>query len=412
MGGPVTATTNVTAARYVQAPAGSSPPDGAPLLPTPAPVPLDSMAMLYKFLADENCNDTKSAKQDAAQKADERKKALDDLHAALEAAEKAAQEKHGFFDSIGLGGLVGIATANPILVMADMSMHMAKVTPDFIRHFEEKNQDLIAGATKVYAGMSNAAALLEGHNMTAALALGGLVVQETKVFGKDASDWAGTTMLLAGTTDRASAFVSVAADKHTAVASSVRKLEDETRDYTKWAAMAGMAVAGVGTIIASGGTATAVVVGIGLALSTSGFLVNETHCLDKLVGSEAAMWIGAGLMAGGAVMSGVGAATAAGTSATSLARSLSVGGSVLEGTAEYRQGAERVQDAVVEFEVEAHNNDGKEAEMRAEKMLRMLNDILDVAEGLKDDLTKGRELVVGMMNTKDETQLTAARMKV
>lgn len=394
----------------------------APLLPEPVAFSADALVALQQLFAQSNREDAASAKIDVERKSQEKKAAQQREAEALEHARKAQEEKGGLFDSMGIGSLVGIVTANPILVIADMSMHMARLTPDFLRDFEKGNKDSIELATKLYCAVGNAGVLADGiitpESLRAAIALGGLLVQETGVFGKEASDWAGAGMIVAGSQDGRAAATVLVADKDSAVADEIRDVERDTQEYTKWAAVAGMVLAASAAAVGSFGTAafvsTVIVVSIGVALSAGGFAVAETKCLDEALGKGASTWIGSGMMVGGALVSGVGATVVAGgaTQAASAAtRALTIGGTVLSGGAQVRQGLETVHNASIQYEVDQSHKDAKEQFFQAQRFQRMVEDIIDTVRDLKDSYLRVTKVVSETVDMQCQTQLAAAGMR-
>lgn len=392
------------------------------LLPAPADVGGDSMAMLYQLFADSNREDAKSAKTTIEARTAEKHVKMREREAALERARKAQEEQGGFFDSMGIGSLVGIVTANPLLVMADISMHMARLTPDFLRDFEKEHKDTIEVATKLYCAVGNASVLADGivnpESLRAAIALGGLLVQESEVLGKEASDWAGAAMMVGGSVNGRSAGAVIVADKGSAVADEIRHVERETKEWNKWIAAAGMAVAAAAAIVGSLGTATLPVVAIGVALSASGFAVTETKCLDPLLGKEASMWIGSGMMISGAIISGAGSAAAAQATAkvshgaSEAARALKVGAAVVDGTAKTRQGLEQVADAATRYEVDKAHTEAQAHLFRTQRLQRMVEEVIDTVRDLKDSHRRMSQAVNEIVETQCQTQLLAAGMRV
>lgn len=377
------------------------------LLPPPT-VSLDGLAALFQLFAESNRLDAKSARTETAAKLDERHAAREAQRAALAEAEKAQQEQGGFFDAMGIGSLVGIATASPLLIMADMSMHMAHLTPDLLRDFEKDNADSIELATKLYFATTNAAALKNGmvnpDSMRAAIALGGLLVQETEVLGKDTSAWVGTGMMASGSVDRSAAAMAVIADKDSAVADKIREVDRDSMEYTKWIAVAGMAVAAAGAIVASWGTATAPVVLIGVALSAGGFLVQETKCLDPLIGKDASMWIGGGMMFAGAAVTGAGAAAAASTM-SKFAQVLTVTGNSIQAGSQVHGGMHQVENAAIQHDVdEAH----VVAQRHVNSAQRLMREVETIIDGIRDDSRACRRIaatVQEITETESETRL-------
>lgn len=375
------------------------------LLPAPR-VALDGMGELFRLFAEQNRVDARSARTDMTGKMHEKEAARDAQKAALAEAERLQNEPRGFFDAMGIGTLVGVATASPLLVMADVSMHMAKLTPDLLRDFEKDNADSIELATKLYCTVGNAAALKDGlvspEAYRAAIALGGLLVAETEVLGEEASAWVGTAMIVNGSVDRGAAAMVVIADKDNAVGEKIREIDRDSLEYTKWIAVAGMAVAAGGAIVASAGTATMPVVLIGVALSAGGFFVQETKALDPVLGKDASLWIGGGMMFAGAALTGGGAAAA---QATTVSQALTMTGTAIEGGSQVHAGMHQVENAAIVHEVDERHISAQEYANDAQRIQRMVDEIID---GLREDAKSLRRItatVQAINETKSETQL-------
>lgn len=376
---------------------------GAPLLPSPNEYSEDCMTALFQIFADANRQGSELAKNKAETTFDRIAEQRAEQKAALEAALK-AQEGGGIFDSIGLGGLVGLVSANPILVVADMAMHMSRLTPKFLKDFENDNKGTIALAAKMYCAVGTMGAV-----SSAALAVGGLVIQETAILGKDVSDWVGTGMLVVGGGCGAAV---VCSDKDSAVADTVRDVEKETQEYNQWIAVAGMAVAGAAAIVGSFGSATGLVVAVGIALSLGGFAVAKTECF----GEEASRWIGLGMTVAGGVVSGVGAIGMAGqATSTALAEAARVAGSVgnaLDGAAKVRQGLETLESAAIQRDVERANIEAKEHLFATQRLQRMVEDIIDSVRDLKDSYRRVSGIVNETVETQSNAQLIAAGCRI
>ncbi len=393
MNGPsaISATSAVSFA--VEAPVGATATSNAPLLPDPTMSTGDALTELYKLLAASSENQAKDAKANVDANASERKRKLEEHRAAIEEARKAAEEKTGFFDSMGLGSLVAIAVGSPWLAVIDMGMHMAKLTPDFLKDFEKQNLSKIADAANAYGALGDAKTLLEAglggpQALAAMVALGGLLVKETNILGEDASDWAGRGMMLGGNAMQGSvrdASIGFVADKRGAVADEIRSVEEETKEYTKVASYVAMAAAAVGACVGTWGAgAPFVAVLVGVALSAGGAVVTETECLGK----DWSQWVGLGMMAGGALMTGAGVANAATAAVNATARTVgqatTTAGQVIGATTKVKSGADQVQDAAIQHEVAHHEADAKAAELDAKRLHRMIEQLIDVATDAKD----------------------------
>ncbi len=415
---PIAATT-AAAANASQAGVAGPVGPGASLLPSPSSssgYDADAIGQLYLAISKSNEQDSKAAKENVNLKSQERRRLLDEQAKALAEARAAEQQQTGFFDSMGIGSLAGIATANPMLVIADMSMHMARLTPKTLKDFEDDNKDTIELATKLYCGVGNADTIVNGvvndpQTMKAALAIAGMILEQT---GSDeVRDYAGTGMILTGSTSSRAAAMVVVADKDNKVADEIRETEKDTRDYTKWVAIGAMAVAGAGAVVASGGTATAIVVGVGVALSVAGFVVVETQALDPLLGKNASLAIGGGMMLAGAVVSFGATATASTAQLSSaamqhLGRALTVGGGVVSAVVQVKQGLDGMEAAAVQKEVDDFNTEAHGYFLKSERMKNIVLDIIEDVRDLSKSKRRVSEIVNGIVETQCETRAIAS----
>lgn len=389
VGRTVGTSTAASVATAITAPLPAGAP--TPLLSEPTMATSDALTSLYKLMSDRAATEQNAAKTDVESTTKAQKILRQERREAVERAREAAEDQGGFFESIGIGGLVGIAISNPWLVVADMGMHMAKLTPDALSKFEKAHLDEVANAADGYAALGHAKVLLDAglggpQAMAALVALGGLLVKETNVLGEDASAWAGRGMMLGGSNalgGARQAAVALVADKEGAVADEIRHVEKETQQYTKYAAYVAMGLAAAGAIAGTAGTATLPVVLVGVALSASGAIVTESNCL----GDDWSKWVGMGLMASGSLISGVGlGAAAAGASAAAKATStaLSVSGTVVDGAAKVKDGTDQIHGAAVQHEVDLANADAKELQVADRRLDRVIERLIETAQDAKD----------------------------
>jgi uncharacterized protein YoxC len=374
------------------------------LLPEPQGITGDDLTTILAAFSAQNEEDTKGAKLGIESKWEEKRIAKQKQAEALEKMRE-AQESGGLFNSIGVLGIAAILTANPVLLVADMTMHMAHLTPPFLKDFEKENQDTIALASKLCVVAGGAGAMLQGMSpqaMSAAVTMAGVLIQETAMFGKDASDWIGTAMMVAGGGAGASAVVF--ADKDSAVADKVQDVEKATEEYNKWITAAAMALAGAAAIVGSLGTATAVVVAVGVAISAAGFLVSETKALDGVFGEGTSQWIGLGMMVAGAVVTGVGASAAA----SNAPKALNATSRVVTGASSGVQGLKTVDNAFVQHEASAADREAKKFLYQAQRLQRFVEDLIDSVRDLKDSHRRISASVNEMVQTQCDTQLMAA----
>ena len=407
---PVTAATS-RRAHLRPEPGGRAGAEPASVLPPPSvSVESDGVLALFHLLSQASDQQTRAAKTDIAVRDDAKRSAQEAQKAAIARARQAAEQEKGFFDSIGLAGTVGILAGSPLLVLGDVSMHLARLTPDALSRFEAEHADTLALATKLTCAWDSGAILAQGaldpSSVRAAVALGGLLVQETEALGEESSDWASAAMVVSGSPGRTAVAV-VVADKDTAVASAIRAVERDTREYTRYVALAGMVLAAGAAIVGSMGTAAAPVVLVGVALSAGGFGVTETRCLDPFIGEDASAWIGGGMMIGGAVLTGAGASAAAAHvgRAAEAARALTVTGGVLAGGARVRQGLEQVQSSATRHAVDAADRDATRHRFTVERLQRMVEQIVESVRGLAESQRRIARTVSEVVETECRTPI-------
>jgi len=194
----------------------------------------------------------------------------------------------------------------------------------------------------------------------------------------------------------------VIADKDNAVGDKIREIDRDSLEYTKWIAVAGMAVAAASAIVASAGTATMPVVIIGVALSAGGFAVQETKALDPLLGKDASLWIGGGMMFAGAALTGGGAAAA---QATTVSQALNITGTAIQGGNQVHTGMHQVETAAVVYEVDQMHISAQRYANDAQRIQRLADVIID---GLREDTNSIRRItatVQSINETEAETKL-------
>jgi hypothetical protein len=357
------------------------------LLPPPVDASGDGIAALSALFAEANRTDSSAARADVERRFREIHRRREDHRAALEAVKKAA-EGGGLFDGVGLVGIVALIRGSPVLVLADVAMHVSRTTPDFVRDLERAEAAEVA--TKIVAAGSG--------NVAAAA---GLALERTQLFGR--SSCIGTLMVAAGSPCGAAPVI--CADKDSDLADQIRTFEKDTEAYNRWIGVAGMAVAGAATIVATLGTATAVVVAIGLALSAAGCVVSNTKVADGVLGRDGARWTGAGLMLVGSVTSGVGA----GHTASTL-KVLETSTSAVTGAAKIRQGLETIAHAAVSRDTGRADAAAREAQRSAERLERIIEDIIEEMRGLKESHGRVSAILRETIETTTATHLAATRI--
>ena len=371
------------------------------LLPTPSS---DPIAALYQLAAQVQETEAASARQDVTTAFARKERAERELAAALERARKAKEEEPGIFDSLGIASLVGVAASAPLVVVADVGMHMARLTPDALERFERTHASEIELAAKALSASAHGVALATGGigggaAERALVALGGLLLQETGVLGPEASDYLGSGALVATASGSASGIagrtnaLAILADKDSETAERIRDVDDATKVYTKHAAVAGMLLAGAATIVASWGTAAMPVVAVGIALSASSFAVSET----RAAGETWTPWLSAGLGAAGALVTGFAAP----------ANTLAVIGRVASGSAEMRDGAAQVQAAGTSRVVGHAEVDAEGARHEMRRIDRLLEDVIDAVRESGAAFQRIAKGVAHAIEVRNETALVA-----
>ncbi len=304
-----------------------------------------------------------NARRDATEK---RIKAME---AAIEAAKKAAEEQSsgGFFDiitdNIGVTGLVGLVTGQFYLVAQDVAAHKAGVAGD---SFD------LADATALYAGPL-ALALEQGAK---------------KALPED-------------------------------LAKSIEDLgavkDDDVRLANKLALMIVMAQAAVAATVASGGTSAPAIVGlVGIGISTTTQVLQETGALKAVLGDKAAYFamgatiLGAGLTLGSSF-------AMAGNSATEVTRVMAVvdrAKTVAQSVHGINQGVHNLIAADYQHDADNFKIESKVQKNAMEAMERIIDAVIDDAKAAKDSAQRTTEILQGTMQNANQAMLTAGSMRV
>jgi hypothetical protein len=377
------------------APGEAAPPS---LLPAPVDVGGDAAATMMQIFADESDQDAKDAKADVERSQAEKALRRQQQAEALAAADAASKQKHGLFDAIGAGGVLGIATGNPVLLLADVTMHMTHTTPKILRELEAEHPKAIDRAAELYV-LSGAAS---AAGIRAAAALAGEVVRDTGVLGKATSDRVGAALLLAG--GGAGGAAAIAARKDDTVANDVRAAQKAADPYMKYVEYGAMGLAAASAIVASAGTATAPVVIVGVALSAAGTVSDETHALDHVVGAKAARYIDGGAVLAGAFVSGVGLAAASTQGTSVVARVLGYGADAVSGATKLEQGLTTMENATIAHEVDAGQIAATGYELDAAGITRAALDMLDRADAIQKDGATVRQIAEKVVATQCDTR--------
>jgi hypothetical protein len=387
----------------------------SPLLPPPVGGSDDAITQMYAVLVESHDKDSDSAKLDLERDKKARDAFLARQREAIDKAIAAENEKHGLFDAMGVGSVIGVATGAPLLVVGDMAMHLAHQTPDFVQKFEQDHAKSVELAATLSCGVQNGAILakeqLSPEAMRAAVALGGILVQETDVLGAKTSARLGAAMMIVGSPNASAAAAAVVARKDGVVADDIRKGEEKVQPYEKYIEYGGMAVAAAAAVGGSFGTAAGPVVILGVAMSAGGVVTAETKVLDPVLGKKASQWVGAGLMLGGSFMSGAAMATVANEAEMSVAtKALDAAGAGITGLAKVHEGAMTVQNAAIAHDVDEQQRTAKAFELVARHFDDAIADITDRARALEEEHAKMCKVVADAAETQAQASLAAASM--
>jgi hypothetical protein len=302
--------------------------------------------------------------------AEKRKKAIDD---AIEAQRKADEEKSsgGLFDfvtdNLGPAGLLGLCTGAAYIVAADALAHAAGLEDDKL----------------------------------------------------DLSDAAGVAAMAAGPAGVALHAAQLAVKKvgpealQRALAAGPVITDDQARLANKLAFSVVQAQAALAATVATGGTCTPAVVGmVGVAVSTTTQLLQQTGALEAAFGEDA-RWVAlGGSLAGLALSAGGAIGTFAGGGVTSgIAMAVKTAKGGLEATHDVVQGLGNLGAAE-----HAHEADGLRADAQAQKHViemveRMVASVIEDLKTIKESGRKTIELLQSSIQTHDQTLLLAGSMK-
>ncbi len=178
--------------------------------------------------------------------------------------------------------------------------------------------------------------------------------------------------------------------------------EQQSSGVFKAIATVGMVAAAAAATVATCGTAAPAVVGIGVALSTSGFVVGETKCLDPLLGEGASMWVGMGMgLCGTAVsMIGPGAAGAAAT-LDKVANGIQYGSDIA-------RGCQQIEDAVHTYRADEHTRAAKGQEQQIRHLEAAVEEVIERLKEAKDTSRRGSEAVSTIVEAQGQTLIIAS----
>jgi hypothetical protein len=162
----------------------------------------------------------------------------------------------------------------------------------------------------------------------------------------------------------------------------------------------------VGMVAATAATAGAgglVVAGLAVALSAGGMVVQETDCLDGMLGDGASDWIGLGMQLSGAAVGYFGAGAAASSWLSTVSAYSHAGG----GAATIVTGAATARVAKFEGDALDAEADAKAAGFRSDKMARLVEWLIDGIRETDKSHERAKETLAQAMQTLDQAQLAA-----
>lgn len=190
----------------------------------------------------------------------------------------------------------------------------------------------------------------------------------------------------------------------------VAKAEEEQREgggFFKVFATVAMVVVAAAATVCTCGAAGPVVVGVGLALSAGGFLVNQTKCFG-----DASAWIGAGMQLCGAVVT-CGAAlassgAAAATTAEQAAETAAKIGEGAEAASAIAQGAGQVDSTLREHRADQHMQKAAVAQQQMRRLQDAIGDVIEHLQDAKDASRRGATAVNEIVETEGQTLVLSA----
>lgn len=354
-------------------------PEAAALLPA-ASTSLDvgdAITEIMKLSSALGEEQTKSSMNSAASASTARKaaseKRMQALNDAIEASRKAADEKSsgGIFDCItdnlGPAGLLGLCTGAAYIVAADVVAHAVGL--------EDNKLDL--------ADAGGVAAMMTGPVGVAVYGTQLLV----KKYGPDE---------LQKTLDQGPTVT-----------------DEQTRLANKLAFAVTQAQVAIAATVASGGTtAPAVVAMVGIAISTTTQLLQESGALKEVFGEDA-RWVAlGGSLAGAALSLGGGIGMIAGgvkvdTIAT-IADDVKAG---MGAAHDINQGVRNLRAAGYEHDADYARADAQQQKHALELIERMVTNVIEDLKGIKDSAQRTTEILQGSSQTNTQSLLLAGTMK-
>jgi hypothetical protein len=406
---------NVIRTVLAAAPAPATASNGGLLLPAPAESTDigDAVMQLLKMssqLSDQQMQIGKSrvdaAEQQRKVAAEHRREAIDRAIEAARKAREAAEDDGGLFSCItkdlGLAGVIGLVTFQWELVGADIASHESGISD---------------GGTNAL----EAAAYLEAGP------LGFLAEQlATKLSPVEIQQCEVAAGVLAGpigiALERALSKTSLGdAEKNVDRATTVR--EDDIQLAKKIALIVAMAAVAAGTTVLTGGTsAPAVIALVGIGISTATQICAETGALKQVFGDELAGKIAiGGMIAGtaltlggsiGSIVGGVGGLAGASKQLQTAAALANSAKSIVEGVGGTVEGLKALDRADYQHDADLANIDATQQKHLMERLQRLVDSILDDLEEAKKSADKATEILQGTLQTRNQTMLQAASLKV
>jgi hypothetical protein len=193
------------------------------------------------------------------------------------------------------------------------------------------------------------------------------------------------------------------ADKHAALERFKEQLAKSIEDKKssslfKTLATVGMVVVAAAAVVMTLGSATPLVVGVGLALSASGFFVSETKCLDPLLGDGVSGWVGMGMQICGAVVGGF----AGGGGTVGTVAKVAEAGSAIAG------GCQKAEDTLREKTSADDMREATKAQQQMRRLQTAIDDIIEQLKDAKDSSRRGSDTVNQIAETQGQTLIIAA----
>jgi hypothetical protein len=160
---------------------------------------------------------------------------------------------------------------------------------------------------------------------------------------------------------------------------------------------------GVAATVATAGSAGLVVAGIAIALSAGGTAIQETKCLDSVLGEGYSKWIGVGMQLTGAAVCVASAGGAAASTLNTVGTATEVGG----GAAQVVTGAAHMRVAKFQGDVRDAEADAMAAQRRGEQMTRLVEWLIDGLKETDKSHQRAKETLGQAIDQNDQAQRAA-----